>query len=223
MPSKLKTTFAIVDDHPILRRGLREVLNSEPGFEVTHESGRAEELMNFLNKQKPDVMIIDISLPGMSGLELVKHLIARDPSYQMIIVSRHDEMLYAERAIRAGAKGYIMKLEVGDMLIKAVRKVLNGGIYLSEQVSEKLLMGMAHGGAPFTGSPIEQLSDRELEVFELTGYGNSTRDIAEQLHLSVKTVESYRARIKSKLNLDSATELMVHAVKWVEQEKQPQA
>lgn len=222
MPTKLKTTFAIVDDHPILRRGLREVLNSEPGFDVIHESGRAEELMNFLNKQRPDVMIIDISLPGMSGLELVKHLIARDPGYQMIIVSRHDEMLYAERAIRAGAKGYIMKLEVGDMLIKAVRKVLNGGIYLSEQVSEKLLLGMAYGGVQFSGSPIEQLSDRELEVFELTGYGNSTRDIAEQLHLSVKTVESYRARIKSKLNLESATELMVHAVKWVEQEKQPE-
>ncbi len=222
MPSRLKTTFAIVDDHPILRRGLREVLNNEPGFEVTHESGRAEELMSYLNTHKPDVMIIDISLPGMSGLELVKHLIARDPTYKMIMVSRHDEMLYAERAIRAGAKGYIMKLEVADMLIKAVRKVLNGGIYLSEQVSEKLLLGMAYGAVQFSGSPIEQLSDRELEVFELTGYGNSTRDIAEQLHLSVKTVESYRARIKSKLNLESATELMVHAVKWVEQEKQPE-
>lgn len=219
MPAKLKTTFAILDDHPILRRGLTSILDSEPGFEVVAQFERAEDLLHDQARKGVDVIVADISLPGMSGLELVKHLVARDPEVVVIVISRHDELLYAERAIRAGAKGYLMKLEASEVLIRAVRKVLNGGIYLSDRVSEKLLMGMAYGGKIGANSPVEQLSDRELEVFELTGHGNSTRHIAEQLHLSVKTVESYRARIKAKLNLESATELMVHAVKWVQQEK----
>jgi DNA-binding NarL/FixJ family response regulator len=135
------------------------------------------------------------------------------------VVSLHDETLNDYLAIRAGAKGYIMKMEAGDVIVKAVRQVLNGGIYVSEEINERLLQSMATGGRErITQSPLEVLSDRELEVFELTGHGNSTRDIAERLHLSVKTVESYRARIKNKLNLDSATELMKHAVQWVESE-----
>ena len=219
MSTRLKTTFAILDDHPILRRGLSALLDSEPGFEVVAQFDRAEELLHDQARKGVDVIIADISLPGMSGLELIKHLVARDPEVVVIVISRHDELLYAERAIRAGAKGYLMKLEASEVLIRAVRKVLNGGIYLSDRVSEKLLMGMAYGGKIGGHSPVEQLSDRELEVFELTGQGNTTRHIADQLHLSVKTVESYRARIKAKLNLESATELMVHAVKWVQQEK----
>lgn len=193
-------------------------LEADPGFEVVAQLDKAEEALRKFDELTPDLMIIDVSLPGMSGLELVKHLTARNPEIKILVVSRHEEALYAERVIRAGAKGYVMKLEAGEVLLKAVKKILNGGIYVSNQVSEKLLMGMVRGQKDFKASPIDLLSDRELEVFELTGKGNSTREIAEKLHLSVKTVESYRARIKTKLNFDNATELMVHAVKWVENE-----
>jgi DNA-binding NarL/FixJ family response regulator len=215
MGNSFKKRIVMVDDHPLMRKGLALTLESDPVFEVVAQLDRGEELIQKLDEYNPDLIIIDISLPGMSGLELVKHLIAQKEDIKILVVSRHDESLYAERVIRAGAKGYIMKLEAGDVLLKAVRKVLNGGIYVSDEVSERLLMGMARGNKDAMESPIEMLSDRELEVFELTGKGNSTRDIAERLHLSVKTVESYRARIKTKLNLENATELMVHAVKWV--------
>lgn len=218
MGSGFKKRIVIVDDHPMMRKGLALTLDAEPSFEVVAQLDRAEELIQKLDEIDPDLIIADISLPGMSGLELVKNLIAQDDSIKVIVVSRHDESLYAERAIRAGAKGYIMKLEAGDVLLKAARKVLNGGLYVSDDVSERLLMGMARGHKEIGESPIASLSDRELEVFELTGKGNSTREIAGKLHLSVKTVESYRARIKTKLNLENATELMVHAVKWVENE-----
>lgn len=218
MANSLKKTILIVDDHPMMRKGLAATIDSEPGFEVVAQFDRAEEALQKFDELSPALTIVDISLPGMSGLELVKHLIARDEDARILVVSRHDETLYAERVIRAGAKGYVMKLEASEVLMKAIKKILNGGIYVSDEVSEKLLMGMARGQKDFSESPIDMLSDRELEVFELTGKGNSTREIAEKLHLSVKTVESYRARIKTKLNFENATELMVHAVKWVENE-----
>lgn len=216
--NSFKKSIAIVDDHPMMRKGLAATLDTEPGFEVVAQYEKGEEALQHFEELAPDLMVVDISLPGMSGLELVKHLIARDGDALILVVSRHDENIYAERVIRAGAKGYVMKLEAGDVLVKACRKILNGGMYISEEVSEKLLMGMARGQKDLSESPIDMLSDRELEVFELTGKGNSTREIAEQLHLSVKTVESYRARIKTKLNFENATELMVHAIKWVENE-----
>lgn len=216
--SSFTKKIIIVDDHPMMRKGLADTLDSDPGLEVIDQYERGEDALQRFEELEPDLVIVDVSLPGMSGIELVKHMVSRVDNIKILVLSRHDESLYAERAIRAGAKGYVMKLEAGEMLMKAVRKVLNGGIYLSDEVSEKLLMGMARGQKDISESPLEQLSDRELEVFELTGKGNSTRDIAEQLHLSVKTVESYRARIKTKLNLENATELMVHAVKWVENE-----
>lgn len=218
MTKGFKRTIAIVDDHPLMRKGLAMTFDSEPGLEVIAQVDRAEEMLQQYDDLSPDLLIVDISLPGMNGVELVKHLTARDPDVKILVVSRHDETLYAERIIRAGAKGYVMKLEAGEVLLKAAKKILNGGIYISSEVSEKLLMGMARGQKDFTESPIDLLSDRELEVFELTGKGNSTREIAEKLHLSVKTVESYRARIKTKLNFENATELMVHAVKWAENE-----
>lgn len=218
MSENFKKSFVLVDDHPIMRKGLASTLDTEPGFEVVAQFEKAEEALQKYEELSPDMLIVDISLPGMSGLELVKHLVARDGEVKILVVSRHDENIYAERVIRAGAKGYVMKLEAGDVLVKACRKILNGGMYISDEVSEKLLMGMARGQNDLSESPIDMLSDRELEVFELTGKGNSTRDIAEQLHLSVKTIESYRARIKTKLNLENATELMVHAIKWVENE-----
>jgi len=218
MGNSFKKQVVIVDDHPVMRKGLAQTLETDPIFEVIEQLDRGEELIQKMDDLNADLVIVDVSLPGMSGLELVKHIISQKDDQKVLVVSRHDESLYAERVIRAGAKGYVVKLEAGDVLLKAVRKVLNGGIYVSEEVSERLLMGMAKGQKEVMESPIEKLSDRELEVFELTGKGNSTREIAEKLHLSVKTVESYRARIKTKLNLENATELMVHAVKWVETE-----
>lgn len=219
MSNSFKKSVVIVDDHPLMRQGLVLIFDNDPGFEVIKEIGRGEELIQQLDDLNPDLILVDVSLPGMSGLELVKHIISQKEDQKILVVSRHDETLYAERVIRAGAKGYVMKLEAGEVLLKAAKKVLNGGIYVSDEVSERLLLGMARGQKEIMESPISKLSDRELEVFELTGKGNTTRDIAEKLHLSVKTVESYRARIKTKLNLENATELMVHAVKWVETEQ----
>lgn len=217
--SNFKKRIIIVDDHPMMLKGLVMTLNAEHGFEVVGQFNRAEAALQNFDKLEPDLVVLDISLPGMSGLELIKHLVGADQNIKVLIVSRHEETLYAERVLRAGAKGYVMKQEAGDEMVKAVRKILNGGIYVSQEVSEKLLMGMAGGQKKISQSPIDLLSDRELEVFEMTGQGSNTRDIAKRLHLSVKTVESYRARIKTKLNLENATELMMHAVKWVENEK----
>ncbi|PIQ63633.1 MAG: DNA-binding response regulator [Bacteroidetes bacterium CG12_big_fil_rev_8_21_14_0_65_60_17] len=209
----------IVDDHPLMRKGLAMSLDAESDITVVGQASSAEEGMTMIEQLKPDVAAIDISLPGMSGLELVKQLHAIRPDVKTLVVSRHDESLYAERAIRAGARGYVMKLEAGEVIVKAVRRVTNGGIFVSEEINERLLLGMVSGHEALAQSPLDILSDRELEVFELTGRGSGTRDIAERLHLSVKTVESYRARIKVKLNLGSASELMQHAVQWVEGER----
>lgn len=218
MGTNFKKRIVVVEDHPIMRKGLVLTLESDPAFEVVEELDRGEELIPRVDELKPDLIIVDISLSGMNGLELVKHLIAQNKELKILVVSRHDESLYAERVIRAGAKGYLMKQEAGDVLLTAVRKVLRGAIYVSDEVSEHLLLGLAKGQKEAMESTVEKLSDRELEVFELTGKGSNTRKIADRLHLSIKTVESYRARIKTKLNLDNINELMVHAVKWVENE-----
>ena len=198
----LTTRILLVDDHPLLRSGLALTLADEPDFEV-------------VGRLAPDLVVVDLSLPGMGGLELVKHLQTMAPDAKALVVSRHDESLYAERAVRAGAKGYVSKLEAGEKIVEAVRTVLRGGIYLSEEVKDKMLFGAAAGRDPMS-SPLEVLSDRELEVFEMTGRGVETKEVAERLHLSVKTVESYRARIKTKLGLTNSTELIAHAVRWVE-------
>ena len=202
-----------------MRKGLALSLNGEPDLNVVGQMPSAEDAMEQMEALAPDLAIVDISLPGMSGMELLKHMQARYEDVKTLVVSRHDEVLYAERAIRAGARGYVMKLEAADVIVQAARQVLSGGIYVSPEINERLLLSMAEGGRErLTQSPLEILSDRELEVFELTGQGTSTREIAERLHLSVKTIESYRARIKKKLNLESATELMQRAVQWVESE-----
>ncbi|NGP89860.1 response regulator [Fodinibius halophilus] len=220
MSENLKKKIIVVDDHPMMRKGLSQTLNAEHGYDVVAQFERAEEVLQEYQDIEPDMAVIDISLPGMSGLELVKHLNSLDAGLKMLVVSRHEETLYAKRVLRAGAKGYVMKQEAGDVLLKATRKIFNGGIYVSDDVNEKLLLDMACGREDISKSPIDLLSDREIEVFEMTGKGNKTREIAEKLHLSVKTVESYRARIKTKLNLENATELMMHAVKWVENEQE---
>lgn len=213
------TRIVVIDDHPLMRKGLVMSIEAESDLQVVGQAANAEDAMGVIEKENPDLIVVDISLPGMSGLELVKQIQAIRPNVKSLVVSRHDELLYAERAIRAGAKGYVMKLSAVDVMVKAIRRIMNGGIYVSEEINERLLLGMASGHEPLKQSPLEVLSDRELEVFELTGRGVGTRDIAERLHLSVKTVESYRARIKTKLNLATAAELMQHAVQWVEGEK----
>ena len=201
-----------------MRKGLALTLNAETDLEVVGQAADAEEALSMIDQLNPDLALIDISLPGMSGLELLKHLLAIRPELLALMVSRHDEALYAERAIRAGAKGYVMKLEAADDIVHAVRHVLRGGIYLSEELKDRLLFGAAVGRKAPLESPLQVLSDRELEVFEMTGRGLPTREIAERLHLSVKTVESYRARIKQKLNIETGTELLQQAVQWVEGE-----
>lgn len=213
MPEKKK--IYIVDDHPLMRKGMAMTLESSIEFDVCGQCESAEEALAEIPGLKPDACVIDISLPGMNGIELVKNLLAQIPKLKILVVSRHDEELYAERAIRAGAKGYLMKLEAGEILVSAVRQILNGGVYLSDKIGSQLIMKLASGQS--TGdNPLEILSDRELEVFELTGRGLSTKEIAERLHVSVKTIDTYRARIKDKMDLKSANDLMRKAVQWVE-------
>jgi len=206
----------IVDDHPLMRKGLVMTIEKEMGFEVSGQNESAEGALSEIVNDVPDVAVVDISLPGMNGIELIKNLLHQLPDLKILVVSRHDEELYAERALRAGAKGYLMKLEAAETLITAIRQILKGGIYLSDKIGTKMLMKLTSGNTSKSDNPLDVLSDRELEVFELTGKGLSTRDIGGKLHISVKTVESHRANIKDKLHLETANELMRHAVRWVE-------
>lgn len=207
----------IVDDHPVVRQGVRHMLEQEPDLRVCAEAESAGEALQALQKQKPDLAIVDISLKGTDGLELTKWIRAQDEDLPILVLSMHDESLYAERVLRAGAHGYLMKAEVGDKIIAAVRKVLAGEIYLSEKVGQSILHEVSGRGGPLDESPIRNLSDRELEVFRLIGQGHGTREIANLLHLSVKTIETYRAHIKEKLGLTSATQLVRYAAQWVGQ------
>lgn len=216
MTNSFKKQILIVDDHPMMRKGLVSTLESEPGFEVVVQLERAEEVLMILDDYELDLMVVDVSLPGMNGIELVKNVLFQKPDQKILMVSRHDESLYAERSLRAGAKGYVMKFESSEVLLKAARKIINGGIYISDEVNEKLLMDAMMGSQNSDKSPFEMLSDRELEVFELIGKGKSSHEIAQQLHLASKTVETYRSRIKEKMGFKNSTELMFHAVKWVE-------
>ncbi len=206
----------IVDDHPLMRKGLAMTIDKEIGYEVCGQAESAEQALAEMVSLNPDAAVVDISLPGMNGIELIKNVLHQKPNLKILVVSRHDEELYAERALRAGAKGYLMKLEAAEILITALRQIINGGIYLSEKIGAKMIMKMTSGNAAKSDNPLDLLSDRELEVFELTGKGLSTREIGEKLHISVKTVESHRANIKDKLQVDTANDLMRHAVRWVE-------
>lgn len=222
VPRDIRRVF-LVDDHPLMRRGLRMVLEAEHDLCVCGEAASAEEAIEKMPASNPDIVVVDISLPGISGLDLLKYIERDLPDVTTLVISRHDETLYAERAIRAGARGYIMKIEPPEIIVKAIHRVDSGAIYVSASINERLLQGIASGQQTFNHSPLEVLSDRELEVFEMTGRGLGTREIAKRLALSIKTIESYRARIKTKLNLSNAAELMQHAVQWVESESLGQA
>jgi DNA-binding NarL/FixJ family response regulator len=218
MENSLNKQILVVDDHPMMRKGLVSALESEPGYEVVVQLDRAEDVLMVLDDYQLDLIVADVSLPGMNGIELVKNVLFQKPDMKIVVVSRHDEALYAERALRAGAKGYIMKYESSDTLLAAIRKIFNGGIYISDDMNKKLLMGMMQGKKEINESPIQVLSDRELEVFELIGQGKSSAEISKQLHLAAKTIETYRSRIKDKLGYKNATEMMFQAIKWIENE-----
>ncbi len=203
----------IVDDHPIVRKGLCQLIDQEPDLKVTGEAEDAVQAMSLLEKNNPDIVLVDISLKGSSGIELIKNIRSKYQSLPILVVSMHEEALYAERALRAGSRGYIMKQEPPENMLRAIRSILDGGIYVSESMGSRMINTIADGGQ--SNSPIERLSDRELEVFQMIGEGKSTRAIAEELLLSIKTVESYREKIKNKLQLKNATELVQRAIQWV--------
>jgi len=209
-----KTRILIVDDHPLMRRGLAELINHEPDLAVCGEAEDAPTALQMLRTVQPNIVTIDISLKEGSGIELIKQLKASSPEVHTLALSMHDENLYAERAMRAGAKGYLSKDAPPGEVVSAIRRVRDGKIYMSDRMADRVLRRMVDGRDAIETSPVDKLSDRELEVFELIGRGLGTRKIAEHLHLSVKTIETYRESIKAKLNLASSTELTRHAVQW---------
>jgi len=209
-----KKTVFVVDDHPLLRQGLAMMINREPDLVVCGEAEEAHAAMRAISAFMPDILIADISLNGPDGLDLLKNLRLLYPDLPVLILSMHDESIYAERALRARANGYIMKQEATEKVLVAVRRILDGEIYLSSRMSNKLLLQYMSGKTAETDSRLAALSDRELEVFRMIGEGLGTRQIAEALHLSMKTVESYQAHLKEKLSLRTGRELMQHAIQW---------
>jgi DNA-binding NarL/FixJ family response regulator len=219
MKRSTKKRILIVDDHPMMRQGLAQLIDNESDLSVCGEADTAGQALTGVGTQKPDLVIADISLPDKNGLELIKDLQAMHSGLPVLVVSMHDESLYAERVLRAGGRGYIMKQEGGKKLMEAIRQVLSGQIYVSERMSAKILEIFSGRRSHGRGSPLEQLSDREFEVFQLIGEGKATREIADQLHLSVKTVEVHRANIRKKLKLTSGTDVVHQAIRWVESQK----
>lgn len=214
-----RSAVLIVDDHPIVRQGLTLLINREPDLAVCGDAEEAASALRRIEELKPDLIVVDISLNGPDGLDLLKNIRARDPNLPVLILSMLDESLYAERALRAGANGYIMKQEATDRVLVAIRRILAGEIYVSDRMANRMLHRFAGGVQVEDRSPIADLTDRELEVFRLIGEGHGTRQIAEQLHISVKTVESYQAHIKEKLSLKNARELVQRAIQWTVAEK----
>ncbi|HSL19163.1 MAG TPA: response regulator transcription factor [Methylomirabilota bacterium] len=207
--------IVVVDDHPMVRMGLKQMLAEEPDFEVCGEADGAPEALEVIEATHPDLVVVDVSLKNGSGLSLVKELTAAEPSVKVLVASMHDETLFAERALRAGAKGYINKEEAPRSMVEALRRVDSGAIWLSPPMTDRVLQSIASGDLDNGQAPLEQLSNRELEVFELIGQGLTTRATADHLGLSVKTVETYRENIKTKLNLENNNELICRAAQWV--------
>jgi DNA-binding NarL/FixJ family response regulator len=210
-----RARILIVDDHPLVRSGLRLLIDCEPDLTVCGEAADATEAMRLLETQKPDLLIVDLSLKDSSGLDLIKRIKGRNSTVKMLVSSMFEEGLYAERVLSAGALGFVHKQEGMDRVIEAIRCVLSGRVWLSATMSDRMLRRMTASPAPPSQSPVQALSDRELEVFEQIGRGRSTKDIARQLHLSIKTVETHREKIKAKLGLKSAAELSRAAYQWV--------
>lgn len=214
--AKNRKRVLIVDDHPMMREGLAQLIEHEPDLCVCAQADTAGAALQAITTHAPELVLVDISLPDRSGLELIKDALVLHPELALLVVSMHDETLYAERVLRAGGRGYVMKQEGGKKLMQAIRQVLNGQIYVSEKMSARILEAFSGHRKESGQSPVERLSDREFEVFQLIGRGQGTRAIAQQLHLSVKTVEVHRANIKKKLELQSGTEVVRYAIRWVD-------
>lgn len=210
-----RTRILVVDDHPIVRLGIRQMLAAEPDLDVCAEAESADAAKQLILDAHPDLAIIDLSLAEGTGLDLIRSLRESMPTMPVLVLSMHDEALFAERVLRAGARGYIMKREAITGLVRAIRQVLSGRIYVSEGMAQAVLERLGHDGAA-PDNPLANLTDRELEVFDLIGRGQSTGAIAEQMGVSIKTIETYRSNIKTKLNLKDATDLIRFAATWAE-------
>jgi DNA-binding NarL/FixJ family response regulator len=216
-PSKTvarKSRVFVVDDHPLVREGLTNLINGQDDLIVCGEAKDSAQAINGIGKARPNVALIDISLENESGLELVKQLKTQFPQVALIILSMHDEALYAERALRAGAQGYVMKHETSKSVLASIRQVLGGGVYVSERIVKRMALKLTSSRKPIISSPVERLSDRELEIFRLLGQGRTTSQIAADLNLSLKTVQAYCARAKEKFGVASLTELLHAAIRW---------
>jgi len=204
----------LVDDHPIVRQGLALLIDREADLSVCGEADGAHSAFHAIATLRPDIVVLDISLAGPDGLDVVKEIRTTTTNLPVLILSMHDESIYAERAMRAGANGYIMKQEATEKVLVAIRRILQGEVYLSDRLTNSLLRQYVRGSTPTKGSPLVNLTDRELEVFRLIGEGHATRQIADELHVSVKTIESHQAHIKDKLSLRNSRELVQHAIEW---------
>jgi DNA-binding NarL/FixJ family response regulator len=211
-----KHRIFLVDDHPIVLSGFQVLLNSQPDLEVCGTAGSAEEALERAPATHADLIITDLTLPGRDGLEFIRDILAIRPGQSVLVVSMHDELLYAERALRSGARGFLMKEAGSEKMLTAIRHVLAGNVYVSERMSAKILDAFSGNRPRGADSPIQKLSNREFEVFRMLGEGRTTKEIADRLHLSAKTVAVHRGHIKEKLGVKSATELMHQAVRWVE-------
>jgi len=207
--------IVLIDDHPIMRHGLAQLIRAEDGLDVIGEAGSAREGLEVVGKLKPDLAVVDLTLPDKNGLEVVKDIRAMHPSTQCIVLSMHDETLYGERALRAGARGYVMKEAAADHLVTAIHKVISGGLYVSESLNARMLEQVT-GAARSKATGMDALTDRELEILALIGKGVATKIIAAQLSISARTVEAHRAHIKEKLGMTDGAALVRYAVQWVE-------
>jgi len=212
-----KIRIVIVEDHRMFREQLVHLINKAPNFVIVGEADNIRDGFAVIQETQPNIAIVDITLKGSSGIELLKDLRARGSAVPVLILSMHDESLYAERALRAGARGYVTKHEASESVMTAIREVLNGEVYLNPRFMSKMMSKIVRGGA--TGHPVDRLADRELEVFELIGRGLTTREIGAKLGLGVTTVDTYRTRIKEKLNLENAARLRAEASRWVQQQE----
>jgi DNA-binding NarL/FixJ family response regulator len=210
-----KHPILLVDDHPVTRQGVAVLINQQPDLTVCGEADSAPAAIELIQQCEPDMAIVDLTLKTTGGIELIKHARTLRPEMPVLVMSMHDESLYAERALRAGASGYIMKQEASDRILTAIRQVLSGELYLSEKMKLKMLHRLVKSRKEEVVFSIDSLSDREMEVFQLIGNGYSTRQIAAKLNLSVKTIDSYREHLKMKLRLGNGTELVRHAIQWV--------
>jgi DNA-binding NarL/FixJ family response regulator len=209
-----KSRILVVDDHAVVREGLSKLINQEADMVVCGEAEDGPSALKAIAACRPDLAIVDISLSSASGLDVTKDIKIQFPGIRVLVLSMHEELLFAERALRAGASGYIMKVEAPKTLIEAIRRVLGGKIFLSEKMTEHFLNQVVKTPAAGTDSPIKSLTDREFEVFMMIGKGIGTRQIAERIHLSVKTIDAYREHLKKKLNLKNAAELVQYAIEW---------